>query len=94
MSLLRSWYWDEIRSLAQEALKEHPDDDEKREDWLHETIDGHEYVIYTAKAQAVLCISESHDAMKDETGETGTDEQRAYFAMMADVRDQISAEQS
>lgn len=103
MSTLRRWYYDEIRSLAAEAVREFPfpadenDDDENEEpraDWLHETIDGHEFVIYTVKAQAVILASDSHDAMEDETGEKGTDEQRAYFAMLADVREQIEADRN
>lgn len=103
MRILRRWYFDEIRSLAEEAFKEYPikredpDDDrssdeneEDRDTWLHETIDGHEFVIYTAKAQAVALCSDNADAEEDETGEKSTDDsRRAYFAMRADVREHM-----
>ena len=104
MNILRRWYHDEIRSLAEEAVLEFPfpadenDDDENEEDrdtWLHETIDGHEFVIYTAKAQAVALASDNADAEEDETGEKSTDDsRRAYYAMRADVREQIEANRS
>jgi hypothetical protein len=103
MRILRRWYFDEIRSLAEEAMKEYPvkredpDDDrssdeneEDRDTWLHETIDGHEFVIYTAKAQAVILASNNPDAEEEETGEASTDDsRRAYFAMRADVREHM-----
>lgn len=103
MRILRRWYFDEIRSLAEEAMKEYPvkredpDDDrssdeneEDRDTWLHETIDGHEFVIYTAKACAVALCSDNADAEEEETGEKSTDDsRRAYFAMRADVREHM-----
>jgi len=97
MRILRRWYHDEIRSLAEEAVREYPfpADDENEEDrdtWLHETIDGHEYVIYTAKAQAVALASDNADACEEEMGQKPeNDGIRAYFAMLADVREQIDA---
>lgn len=78
-------YMEDVRDLAREALTK-PEDE--RDDWLHETIDGHERVIYTHKARIVLVCSENPDAYEDEMGEKpGTVEQAAYMAIMADVRD-------
>lgn len=99
MSLARRWYYTEIRSIAEEAIKtvltSKPapkyDGSERREylvEWIDETTDNHEYVIYTAKAWMVLAASDNCDAYEDETGDqamkidVGT---RACFAMRADV---------
>lgn len=93
--LLRRWYFEEVRSLAREALRENPKDEEARDEWLHETIDGHEYIIYTGKTLGVLLCSDNADAEEEETGEKSTDDaRRAYFAMRADVREQLDAERS
>ena len=91
---LRRWYWSEVRSLAREAVSEHPHDEEARREWVDETCDAHEFVIYTYKAQAVLLASDSSDAYEEEFGaeERATDEVRAFWALRADVLDQIEAE--
>ena len=101
VSDLRRWYYSEIRSLADEAIKEcnayHTADDDaytRREwldAWLHETIDGHEFVIYTCKAKCSLLASDNEDALEQETGESGTAEQRCYWAMRRDVVELIGA---
>ena len=102
---LREWYWDEVRSLAAEALEEFPltvateDDDEpddeneqERNEWIEQTIDGHEFIIYTYKAQAVLLASDSDGAYEEEFGEPAKSyEQAAYMAMLTDVREQLAA---
>jgi hypothetical protein len=78
-------YFTEIRALATEALSQ-PED--TREDWLHETIDGHGRVIYTHKAKLVGICTDHPDACEDETGETPkSPEAAAYWSMLADVRD-------
>lgn len=87
---LRADYFAKIRSIALEALNQ-PEDD--RDDWLHETLDGHEYVIYTYKARVVLVCTDHPDVYKDEMGEEPeTPEQAAYMAMRADVDDLLSDE--
>ena len=100
ISHLLRWYRDEVRSLAQDAVSEHPDDEEARREWVDETCDAHEFVIYTYKAQAVLLASDSSDAYEEEFGaeepwivpKRATDEVRAFWALRADVLDQIEAE--
>jgi hypothetical protein len=80
-----SEYHAEIRSLAEEYGKQ-PED--TREDWLHETIDGHEWIIYTWQARCVLVATDNPDAYEGEMGEKpGTVEQAAYMAMCVDVRE-------
>lgn len=94
MSLARSWYYDEIRSLAEDAVErcnahKFQTEDEARE-WLQtdidETTDGHEYVIYTAKAGMVCTASDNDGAYEESTGEPApTVEAKACFAMRADI---------
>lgn len=88
---INKWYNDEIRSIAEEAnegVKSGEITD--LDDWLHETIDGHEFVIYTHKARLVLVATDHPDAYEDEYGdEQHTVEQAAYAAMMRDVRDHL-----
>ena len=91
-TILRPWfteYNEEIRSLAKEALTI-PEDE--REDWLHETIDGHEWVIYTFWARCVLVATDNPDSYEEEMGEPAkTVEAQAYMAIMHDVRAMIPA---
>jgi hypothetical protein len=88
LRILSRDYNEEIRALAIEALKQSEDE---REDWLHETIDGHERVIYTYKARVVLICTDNPDAYEDEMGEKPAGpEQAAYMAMMTDVREMLS----
>lgn len=85
--LLQPWaaeYMAEIRSIAAEYLKGSRTD---REDWLHEAIDSHEYVIYTFKARCVAIATDHPEAYQDELGEPPPGpEQAAYMSMCADVR--------
>jgi len=90
-------YWDEIRSLAdafRQAMKDGEiTDDETAEEWLHQTIDSHQFVIYTYKAKCVGLHTNNPDAMLDEFGAEGlvrnesvNYEGMAYCSMMADLR--------
>ena len=63
--------------------------DEEMRQWLHESIDGHEIIIYTMKAKAVLLISNNEGAYEDEIGEGGSVEARAYMAFETDVMQSI-----
>lgn len=60
------------------------------EDWLHEVVDGHEWVIYTWKARCVAVASDQDTAeLCLEIGIEGipTPEQVAFLCIEADVRD-------
>jgi len=87
---LRPWrkgYFAEIRSLVEECSKV---PEEAREEWLHETIDGHEFVIYTYQARAVMLATDNPSAYEEEKGEAPKGpKQAAYMAMMADVQDRL-----
>lgn len=77
--LTESEYHKEISRLADEAIHEAKEGtfgigEEAREGfltWLHETIDGHQYVIYTAKSQVVLAISSNDGAYVENFGTDG-----------------------
>ena len=51
-----------VRDIVEEALTEHPDDDEARDIFISESVDGSEWVIYTYRAQIVIAISDNSDA--------------------------------
>ena len=95
-AVLAPWFKEynaEIRSIAKELMdgmeKGGIDD---ASDWLHETIDGHEWVIYTLKARCVGIATDSPDACQDETGEPASSpEVAAFWSMYADVRDLVSS---
>lgn len=86
-------YWQQIREIAAHAAAVEVIEGDAHE-YLHERIDGHQYVIYTGKALCVLMHTSNDDAYLDEMGElpkvnsvTELYSPLAYFAMMADVRD-------
>ena len=106
--ITRSQYYEEIRSIAsymaEEALSDNDwDRDAAEEDIndsrLHETIDGHQWVIYTAYNLDVIRHSDNSDAYVDnfgaddaghiikDRGIDGLHAVMAYCAMEQDVRD-------
>jgi hypothetical protein len=86
---LCSEYLDDCKAIAIEALAK---DEDERSDFIHEEVDGHEWVIYTYNAKLVSVLTENGDAYLDCYGETDkvTPEQIAYFAMVADINDFLS----
>lgn len=58
-------YWSEIESIAQSVTAEAAEHDRDIYEVLHETLDGHEFVIYTRKAQEVIALSPNDDAFRD-----------------------------
>lgn len=110
--ITRTSYNDEIRSIADnlvsEAMEQCENNRDKAEEaisdsMLHETIDGHQWVIYTAYNLDVLKHSESHDAYTDnfgaddacqvlkDRGVDGLHAVMAYCAMEQDVRNVLDA---
>jgi hypothetical protein len=97
MTAARRWYYSEVRSIADDAIclvcEDRPapkyDEDERRAylaRWVDEITNGHEYVIYTAKAAMVLAASDCETAYEESMGETTGDvSTRACFAMRADI---------
>lgn len=92
-------YWQEIRSLAEaivsKAKERGGDIHEAIQEILQETIDGHQWVIYTWYAQQVLVHSKNDGAIEefgmDSVVKDGVLQWSviAYCAMEADVRDHL-----
>jgi hypothetical protein len=106
MRLTEREYYDEICTLAAEAVKEarkgtFGTGEEAREglqEWVHETLDGHEYVIYTAQAQSVISISNNDGAYVENYGSDGLVKNGelnwsalAYAAMEADLLEALNS---
>ena len=102
-------YWNEIIRLAKWLSDNRPaelggegvtadyGEDADRHDAMHETLDGHEFVIYTYKARQVIWFSDNPAYMMDEFGPDCFgdmfDERRAYWAMMQDIIDRDGMEE-
>ena len=66
------------------------DVDEYMYEWLHETLDGCEEVIYTSQAKAVLLASNNEDAYLEDFGESApTVHAAAMWALFKDVRNRV-----
>ena len=99
--LSKSQYYDEVDSLAKEALEDGRDHDEAM-DWIHETIDGHQWVIYCAYNLEVIQHSDNAYAIEDcydgegyaqlmkDGGLSKLHSVMAYFAMHADVSQRLA----
>lgn len=92
-------YYDEIRSICTSAVEEFnkrdgdEEPDEWFHDWLHQTIDGHQWIIYTWYNTQVLTHTDNRDAYWEAFGEAPQADDHgqlmatlAYSAMAADVQ--------
>jgi hypothetical protein len=61
-------YWREIESLARQVTSEAREHNRDISDVLHETIDGHSWVIYCHNTWAVCWHSSNHNAFFDAFG--------------------------
>lgn len=97
ITALRAWHYSAVRDLVDDCIREmrdaNPADrDGWIADWLHESIDGHNHVIYTIKAKAILLASDNEDAYEDEIGDGTADvSARAYMAFRADAMELLDA---
>lgn len=98
--ITRSEYQEEIRSIADEAKKAVVEEGADLHDWIHETIDGHQWVIYTAYNHEVLAVCSNPDAGVEEGlidanaaikegGMSRLTAQLAYCAMEEDVMREV-----
>ncbi len=82
-------YWQEIQAVAQSVTEEAREYGREISEVLHETIDGHQWVIYTAYNYDVAKQSPNDDAWQEVYGGEVRIENfnavRAYFAMYQDV---------
>jgi hypothetical protein len=102
-SALAKAYNEEIRAMAEDYAKRIKagdfDDRAAFMDDVHETLDSHEFVIYTFKAQCVCLVSDNSGAMVDNFGSEGLTkdgsinwEAMAYCAMEADLYDWLDSD--
>lgn len=87
---------DEIKAKIADLNDDEITDDESLDTWLHETIDSHEFVIYTHRNFQVLRCSSNDAAYADDFGEEGLVKDGnvnwpalTYCAMLADVREEL-----
>jgi hypothetical protein len=66
---------------------------EQVDEWLHETIDGQQRVIYTWQARLGMLVTDNEGAYQDDTGEPPPSVEAAMFmAMKKDVEEEIERE--
>lgn len=94
ISMLRDEYFDHVESLAADFVAEIGDEYRSREalyDGIMERCDSDEWVIYTARAQAVVMVSDSVGDAISEFGAdsivSGGDINWSFIACVALVRD-------
>ena len=93
--MTRDEYQTEVQDLARQIRDEAREYDRDVEDVLHETVDGHEWVIYTTKATYVMAHASNPDAYQDlgidaSGGWSQFVSQAAYCALAQDVRDALA----
>jgi len=92
LSNLRAWYYGRVRGFAEDVLEAILRGEVRDlHDYICETIDGTDLVVYTNKTEAALLASDNEDAMEYETRKNGTPEERAYYALRADVVESLRA---
>ena len=96
-------YWNTIKSIAPDAREEYPRhcdrlichvSDDARSEYIWETVDGSEWIIYFANNETVLSATNNHDAIDDVGIEATTDWKQtrmtcAFYAMLQDVNDEM-----
>lgn len=82
-------YLDDCKDIAIEAYSL-PEDE--RYDFIHESVDGHHWIIYTYQARLVSVLTDNVDAYLDVVNDKDriSPEQLAFFAMVADVNDYLN----
>jgi hypothetical protein len=89
-------YWVEVKALAKSALKECARDAEGARDYLHELVDGHQWVIYTYYAAQVLQHSRNEDAWFEDfdggefSSYADAVSKMAYAALLTDTQCEIT----
>lgn len=86
-------YRDDVKAIAQDCIDNYPDpDDDGRHDFIHESVDGSQWVIYYSRNEEVLSISRNEPDGREVQAMAGADADwrqlrtiAAYMAMEADV---------
>jgi hypothetical protein len=86
-------YQDEIASLAKDASEEAREHNRDLCEVIHETVDGHQWVIYSRFAPFVLALSKSSEAgaeygdLSEIVRKHGVDGLMSYLACAAMIQD-------
>ena len=89
-------YWNSVEAIAQDTRTEYPDpDDDGRQEYIWETVNGSEWIMYYSNNETVLSATDNHDAIDGSGLEPTTDWKQnrldcALYAMLQDVQDAIS----
>jgi len=90
-------YRQAVRGIAEEAVNEYPDQYDKRQEYVSDSVDGSEYVIYYGANEIVLAASQNEPDANDVRSMSNNDADwrtmralAAYLAMEADVMEEIA----
>jgi hypothetical protein len=85
-----------VEGIAEDAIREYPDDDDDRQEYVSASVDGNEYVIYYGANEIALRASQNEPdgsevrAMSADDADWRTMRALAtYLAMEADVMEEI-----
>ena len=86
-----------VQGIAEDAIAEYPDDDDGRQQYVSESVDGSEYVVYYGANEFVLRASQNEPDAAEVRAMSAEDEDwrtmrtlAAYLAMEADVFEEIN----
>lgn len=89
-------YWDTVEVIAEEAMEQYPDDESGRQEFVTESVDGNEYIIYSGANEVVIEATGNEPDGAEVSEMAGPDadwrKQRmiaAYMAMEADVMEKL-----
>lgn len=92
-------YRDYVNGIAREALTEYPDDEDRRNEFIHESVDGSHYVVYTSEHLKVIELSGSDldtgdlrsyvDFSDPDTDLDKIHQTAAFLLLRADVEQQV-----
>ena len=88
-------YWNSVKTIATETREEYPNpDDDERSDYIWQTVDASEWIIYYSNNETVLDATNNYNAIDDVGIEATTDWKQtrmicAFYAMLQDVNDEM-----
>jgi hypothetical protein len=85
-----------VKAIALDAIGEHPNDDDARREYVSESVDGNEYIIYYGANQTVLDATDNEPDGAEIRAMSANDAEwrtmrtlAAYMAMETDVLAEI-----